>query len=97
MDSVQTQHRIDELHVNLTGKLLLASIGAWLVGKAVNTRLRGSVDEIRCVANAMLATKHLHEELRRPGATVQSVMDKVHVKNKCSEEFERVMGLRWPL
>lgn len=84
-------------YINLTGKLMLASLGAWLVGKVVNTKLRGNQNEIQAVANALLASKKFQEELRSPGATVQSVMDKLRVKQMSAAEFERVLGVRWPL
>jgi hypothetical protein len=84
-------------YLNLTGKMLIASLGAWLAGKMVNTKLRGDEDEISAVANALMASKRFQEELRKPGASVQSVMDKLRVKQMSASEFERVLGVRWPL
>jgi hypothetical protein len=88
---------IEGAYINLTGKLMLASLGAWLVGKFVNTKLRGSRDEIQAVANALMASRRFQDELRSPGATVQSVMDKLRVKQMSASEFERILGVRWPL
>ena len=88
---------IEGAYINLTGKIMLASLGAWLVGKFVNTKLRGNRDEIQAVANALMASRRFQDELRSPGATVQSVMDKLHVKQMSASEFERVLGVRWPL
>jgi hypothetical protein len=88
---------IEGAYINLTGKIMLASLGAWLVGKFVNTKLRGSRDEIQAVANALMASRRFQDELRSPGATVQSVMDKLRVKQMSASEFERVLGVRWPL
>lgn len=87
----------EEFYLNLTGKLLLASIGAWLVGKVVNTKIRGNSEEIRAVANALMASKRFQEELRRPGATVESVAEKLRLKQMTAVEFERILGVRWPL
>lgn len=98
MDSDQKTDLLNEEgYLNLTGKIFLASLGAWLVGKVVNTRLRGSGSEISAVTNALLASKRFQEELRRPGATVQSVIEKLRVKQMSASEFERVLGVRWPL
>lgn len=83
--------------LNLTGKLLLASLGAWMVGKAVNTKIRGTRDEVEVVASALLASRRFQDELRHPGATVQSVMEKMQVKNMTAAEFERVFGVPWPI
>jgi len=97
MESMETKRPLGELHLNLTGKLLLASIGSWLVGKAVNTSIRGTVDEVESVKKAMIATKILHEELRRPGASVESIVSKMKDKNSAAQDFENLFGIPWPL
>lgn len=98
MDSDQNTDLItEEGYLNLTGKIFLASLGAWLVGKVVNTRLRGNESEITAITNALMASKRFQEELRRPGASVQSVIEKLRIKQMSASEFERVLGVRWPL
>lgn len=84
-------------YLSLTGKMFLATLGAWMVGKYVNTKIKGSRDEVQAVTNALLASKKFQEELRKPGATVQSVIDKLHVKQMSASEFQRVFGVPWPL
>lgn len=93
----ETQMLNEEGYLNLTGKIFLASLGAWLVGKVVNTKLRGNRDEVTAVSNALMASRRFQEELRRPGATVQSVIEKLRIKQMSAAEFERVLGVRWPL
>jgi hypothetical protein len=75
----------EALEFNLTGKIFLAAIGAWLVGKVVNTKIRGNQGDITAVANALT------------GATVQSVVDKLRIKQMSAAEFERALGVPWPL
>jgi hypothetical protein len=84
-------------YLNLTGKIMLASLGAWMLGKIVNTKLRGNQSEVTAISNALLASRKFQDELRRPGASVQSVIEKLQVKNMSAAEFERVFGVRWPL
>lgn len=84
-------------YLNLTGKILFASMGAWLVGKLVNMKLRGTQSEINSVANALMASRRFQDELNRPGASVESVMEKLRIKNMTASEFERAMGVPWPL
>jgi hypothetical protein len=84
-------------YLNLTGKMLIAALGAWFVGKAVSTKIRGNEDEIRAVTNALLASRRFQDELQHPGASVQSVVDKLHIKQMSAAEFERILGVRWPL
>lgn len=98
---MESDEKLDDLnegyYLNLTGKLLLASLGAWLVGKVVNTKIRGNQDEMSAVANALMASRRFQDELHRPGASVQSVIDKLRIKQMSASEFERVLGVKWPL
>ena len=68
-----------------------------MLGKIVNTKLRGNQSEVTAISNALLASRKFQDELRRPGASVQSVIEKLQVKNMSAAEFERVFGVRWPL
>lgn len=83
--------------LNFMGKLFLASLGAWFVGSVTKTKLRGSKEEIVAVANALLSSRKFQEELNRPGASVESVMQKLNVKNMSAREFERIFNVSWPL
>lgn len=98
MESTPNDETLNEGgYLNLTGKIFLASLGAWLVGKVINTKLRGNRDEIQAVSNALMASKRFQDELRRPGASVESVIEKLRIKQMSASEFERVLGVRWPL
>jgi len=88
---------LNELRLNLLGKIFFASVGAWLVGKAVNMKIRGTPEEIQVVSNAMMASRRFQDELSRPGATVESVMQKLGLKHASAREFERILGVPWPL
>lgn len=84
-------------YLNLTGKIFFASLGAWLVGKLVNMNFRGTKDEVQTVASALMASRRFQDELNRPGATVESVFEKLRVKNMSASEFQRTFGIPWPL
>lgn len=88
---------LNELHVNLLGKIFLAAIGAWLVGRMTNLKVRGTRQEIEAVANAMMASKRFQEELGKPGASVESVMHKLGLKHATARQFEQILGIPWPL
>lgn len=45
----------------------------------------------------MMASKKFQDELRKPGASMQSVIDKLNIKNASARDFERILGVRWPL
>ncbi len=88
---------INELKLNLLGKVFFAAVAAWVVGKAVNLKIRGTPDEIQAVSNAMMASRRFQDELSRPGATVESVMHQLGLKHASAREFERILGVPWPL
>lgn len=88
---------INELHVNLLGKIFLASVAAWMVGKATNVKVRGSKEEIDAVSNALLSSHRFQEEISKPGASVGSVMQKLGMKQLSAREFERVLGIPFPM
>lgn len=87
----------ESFYLNFTGKLMLAAIGSWLAGKLTNIKLRGSKREVKVVADAMVASRKFQDELKKPGATVKSVIDKLGVKHMTEREFERVFKVKWPL
>jgi len=97
MDGVDTKVPINELKLNLLGKIFFTAAAAWLIGRAVNMKIRGTPHEVQAVANAMMASRRFQEELNRPGATVESVMQKLDLKHASAREFERILGVPWPL
>lgn len=94
---MENKQPINELKVNLLGKVFFATLGAWLIGKVVNTKLRGNRDEIEAIGNALASSRRFQDELNRPGATVDSVIQKLGIKHMSASEFERVLGVPWPL
>ena len=88
---------LNELKMNMLGKIFFGTLAAWLVGKVVNTKLRGSEDQVNAVMGALYSSRRFQDELHRPGATVDSVMQKLGVKHMSVSQFERTFGVRWPL
>ena len=89
--------KLNELHTNLLGKIFYAAVGAWLIGKATGLKMRGTPDEVNAITNAMTSSRRFQDELSRPGATVESVFEKLALKNASRAEFERKLGISWPI
>ena len=87
---------INELHLNTLGKLMFAGIAAWIIGKNIKLKIRGTQPQVEAVMNAMLASRRFQQELNRPGATVQSVIDKLGLKQASAAEFKKILGIDWP-
>lgn len=96
-DEQNKKQQLNELHVNLLGKIFLASIAAWVVGNATNLKIRGTPREINALSKALRSSRVFQKELYKKGATVRSVMDKLRVKQMSARDFERVFNIKWPL
>lgn len=86
-----------DYELSTVGKIFLAGVAAWLIGRPSHLKIRGTPDEVEALQNALMASRRFRDELNRPGATVQSVMDKLQLKNITAQEFERKLGVPWPL
>lgn len=94
---MNTPAPLNELRLNLLGKIFFTAAAAWLVGRAINLKVRGTPSEVQAVASAMMASRRFQQELNRPGASVESVMQKLNLKHASAREFERILGIPFPL
>lgn len=86
--------------LSTTGKIFFAAVAAYLAGKVASgsfLKLRGSPDELRAIADALVASKAFQDELKRPGATIDSVIEKMNLKNMTAAKFKQITGKNWPL
>jgi hypothetical protein len=86
-----------ERELTFTAKLLLFTIGAWLAGKFIKLKLRGTDAQATALGRALLSSKKFQDELKRPGASIDSVMSKLNAKNMDAQRFERTFGIKWPV
>jgi hypothetical protein len=85
------------LQLTTFGKIFLSLAGAWTLGRIVNAKIRGSKSQVEAIANAMASSRKYQEELKKPGATPEAVLQKLGVKNLCSQNFQKIFGVPWPL
>lgn len=80
------------------GKLFFASLVSWIMnGTKFNWNVKGEPEKIEIMAKAVIASKQFQDELKRPGATVESVIEKLNQKNAAALEFETQTGMKWLL
>lgn len=92
--------RLDERaywKLSTTGKLFIAGVAAWLLGQRTRLKIRGDDRKMRQLATALVASKKFQDELKRPGATAESVIQRLGLKNASVKDFERITGIPWPL
>jgi 3-hydroxyacyl-CoA dehydrogenase len=85
------------MQLSLASKLFLASAVAWVTGRSTHLKIKGTQEEVDVISAALHATKDVLDALSDPDITVESVIDKLNVKNSCGKDFERVTGQAWPL
>ena len=83
--------------LSTTGKLFAIAAAAWLVGKTTSLKIQGEKRDIEALKKALMSSKVFMDELRKPGATVDSVMQRLKLKHASAAEFQRVTGIPWPL
>lgn len=57
----------------------------------------GKPEQIAAMTDVIKASKEYQEELKREGATVESVMEKLNAQNKAKIDFKTKTGYDWPL
>lgn len=91
---------LNEGSLSTTGKIFFAAVAAYLAGKVGSgafLKLKGKPDELRAIADAIVASKAFQDELKRPGATIDSVIEKMNLKNITAAKFKQITGQAWPL
>lgn len=86
--------------LSTTGKIFFAAVAAYLAGKIGSgnfLKVRGTPEELRAVAEALAASKAFQDELRKPGANIDSVIEKMNLKRLTADKFEQITGKKFPL
>lgn len=80
------------------GKLVFASIiTAMVTGQRSPFKLSGDPRKIDTLARAVQSSKRFQDEIRRPGATVDSIMRALDAKHLNAKTFEQIFGAPFPL
>lgn len=102
------QEQLNELKMSWAGKLFFAGIAAWLGGTAYKgvksgkapklpIKIRGSKEQIKAVMDAITSSKAFQDEINKPGATIEGVIQKLKLKDVNRQNFERITGKKWPI
>ena len=83
--------------LSATGKLFFASLVAYLAGAKSVVKLKATPEQIKAISDAVMASKQFQDEVKRDGATIESVIEKMRLKNMTAAEFKKITGKVWPL
>lgn len=100
--------QLQEVSLSWAGKLFFAGIASYLAGVGLQKmgggpppklpfKIRGTPEQIRAVIEAVMASKDFQREIKRPGATVESVIQKLNLRNMTKERFKQITGRPWPV
>ena len=82
---------------DLFDKIFLKAVSGLVVGKKINVQFQGTRRELQVVSEAIQATRNFQDELNRPGASLDSILYRLGAKHIAAVEFEKTLGISWPL
>lgn len=96
------QQPLEEMNLTWAGKLFFASVAAYIASDVAQAmklpiKLRGKPEQIQAVVDAITASKDFQKEIKKPGARVEDVVQKLNLKNMNKQQFEKLTGKSWPL
>lgn len=94
---------LQEIKLSWAGKLFFAGAAAFIMGKGMQQKVklpikvRGTPQQMRAVIDAIVSSKDFQREIGRPGATIDSVVNKLRLRNLTKQRFQQMTGKPWPL
>lgn len=93
---------IKEFKLSWAGKIFFAGAAAYILGSAgrrqkLPIKVRGTPQQMKAVMDAVISSKKFQQELNKPGATIDSVIDKLRLRNISKNQFQQLTGKPWPL
>lgn len=100
-ESVNKQ-QLDEANLTWAGKLFFASVATYIASDVAQAmklpiKLRGKPEEIKAVVDAITASKDYQREIKKPGARVEDVIQKLNLKNMSKQDFKKLTGRDFPV
>ena len=60
-------------------------------------KLKATPEQIKAISDAVMASKAFQDEVKKEGATIESVIEKMRLKNLTAAQFKQITGKPWPL
>jgi len=100
VDQIKTLPVLSEWNLSWAGKLFFASAAAYIAGKVIKNmplKIKGTKPQVQAITDAIIASKAFQDELKRPGASIESVVKKLNLRNMTRQKFEQMTGHIFPL
>ena len=107
-EQVKTPEIIQEISLTWAGKLFFAGVAAYLAGVGLEKfgkkappklpfKIRGTPQQINGIVGAIVSSAVFQREIKKAGASVESVIQKLNLSNLNKQKFEQLTGKKWPL
>ena len=96
-------NELRSVKLSWAGKLFFAGIAAQLAASAMGgspklpIKIKGSKEQIQAIMSAITSSTSFQKEISKPGATIESVIEKLRLKNLSRDNFKSLTGKDWPL
>ena len=101
---------LNEGWLSWAGKIFFTGVATYLAGVAMEKlgagdkkslpklpfKIKGTPEQIQAVTGMLLASRRFQEELSKPNATIDGVINKLNIKNMTAEKFKQTTGKNWP-
>ena len=79
------------------GKLFFGGLLAWIAKDAkFHFKIKGTPEQLQAMAKAVFASKRFTQELAKPNATIESVLEKLNLKHISAQDFKEMTGRDFP-
>lgn len=80
------------------GKIFFAGLATRMAREIIMPlKIKARPEQIRAITDAITASKQFQDEISKPGATIETVIQKMKLKNINKQTFEKATGKPWPL
>lgn len=98
MKEVETKDKIVAYKLSTLGKIFFAGLATKMAREiAMPLKLKARPEQIQAITDAIMASKEFQDEINKPGATIEDVIQKMKLKNVNKQSFEKITGKPWPL
>jgi len=94
---------LNEIKLSWAGKIFFAGAAAYITGKGLQQKvklplkIRGTPQQIKAIMDAVVGSKAFQQEISRPGATIDQVIDKLRLRNLSKARYRQITGKNFPI
>jgi hypothetical protein len=93
---------LQEWQLSWAGKIFFAGAASYITGTGLSKvrmplKIRGTPAQMKAVVDAIVGSKEFQREITKPGATIDSVIQKMNLRNMTKQRFQDITGKAFPI